>query len=64
MSPLINQTKTCPDCHEDAHLTGWQPPAGYDPKMRQYSCRKCGNKFYVIGGDKSYKTEALPIEGS
>jgi len=63
MSPLITQTKQCPDCLADAHLTGWKPPAGYDPKMRQYSCPKCDNEFYVIGGEKTYQTAALPIEG-
>lgn len=62
MCPLITQTKTCPDCLRDAHLTGWTPPVGYDPRMRQYSCPKCGNEFYVIGGEKTYKAEALPIE--
>ena len=64
MSEMITQIKTCPDCLVDAHLTGWKPPAGYDPKIRQYSCPYCGNEFYVIGGDKTCKTEALPTEMS
>ena len=61
MSPLITQTKTCPDCLADAHLTGWKSSAGYDPKMRQYLCPKCGNEFYVIGGEKTHKIKALPL---
>lgn len=64
MSPLITLAKTCPDCRRDAYLTGWKPPHGYDPMMRQYQCPECGNEFYVIGGEKTYQTEALPIEGS
>ncbi len=62
MSPFITQNKACPDCLNDASLTGWEPPPGYDPRMRQYSCPECGNEFYIMGGEKSYQTEALPIE--
>lgn len=62
MSPFITQTKTCPDCLADANLTDWKPAAGYDPYMRQYHCPKCGNQFYIIGGEKTYNIEALPIE--
>lgn len=62
MSPKITQNKTCPDCQQDARLTNWKPPIGYDPAMRQYQCPECGNEFYIIGGEITYKTEALPIE--
>ena len=64
MSPIITQDKTCPECLNDARLTGWKPLTGYDPHMRQYQCTKCGDIFYIIEGEKSYKTEALPVEES
>lgn len=64
MSPTITQAKTCPDCLEDARLTGWRPSAGYDPHMRQYLCPKCHNEFYIVGGDETYKLKALPVEES
>lgn len=53
MSPLITQTKPCPECLKDAKLNNWHPPEGYDPWMRKYCCPSCGNEFYVIGGDLS-----------
>ena len=64
MSPTVTQTRPCPKCHREAHLTGWTPPAGYDPHLREYLCPKCGNRSYIIGGEKTYQTEALPIEES
>ena len=62
MSPIITQIKQCPDCLSEANLTGWRAPVGLDPLLRQYLCSRCGNEFYILGGQQTYDREAQPAE--
>lgn len=60
MSPRITHTTQCLECRgEDAHLTGWKAPSGYDLYMRKYHCEKCGADFYVVGGQRSFRLLAI-----
>lgn len=29
-------------------ITGWRPPHGFDPKIREFQCPFCRHKTYVI----------------
>ena len=45
---LIEERKSCPNCQKLAELTGWLPPKGIDPRMREYKCPDCPERFYQI----------------
>ncbi len=59
-------TATCPKCEIEWHLdpvpaTDWVPPDGLDPRLREFDCPRCKEKFYKRVRVKMVKpTERLP----
>ena len=37
--------------------TDWQPASGYDPKLRQFKCSKCGQLSYRLLTDTELDEE-------
>lgn len=37
---------TCPRCYEPVSSTSWRPPIGFDPRLREFECKKCGYGFF------------------
>jgi len=40
----------CPKCSAAAKPTNWQPPAGANPKLKEYICIDGKHRFYATRG--------------
>ncbi|MBA7706771.1 hypothetical protein ES703_115628 [subsurface metagenome] len=47
MSELPEHSR-CPNCWDEADMTSFRPPPGFDPAMREYNCSHCGYEWYHI----------------
>lgn len=52
----------CPNCHNPATQTDWQPGPGLDASLRQYQCTVCHLEFYSPRATKKQRSNRPKIE--
>jgi len=48
MTNTLLGTAKCPACGLVGEPVSWKPGPGYDPAMRKFRCRSCGETLFLI----------------